>query len=162
MAGGDDERPKPDPTGMAFYLSGLEEAPVAFLPVVPTVEQRAAIYRNVLEAYGWACAVTGAQFEPVVGLHPHLQVVAIRPPSAGGQMAEQNFIAMSLGASRAFERGHLTIGPDHAIIVDRFTIDRIFARGLEAVLRLPGRHPPDPEALRWHREVVFASTPAGD
>jgi hypothetical protein len=157
--GDDDELPEPDPTSIDFYMRGLEEAPAPFLPIVPTVEELGALYRNVLEAYGWTCALTHTAFAPAEGLHPQLQVVAIRPIRDGGVMDERNFMALTLEASRAFERGDLSIGPDHAIIVDRLGIDRELARKLGAVLLLPSRNLPDPEALRWHREVVFASIP---
>jgi predicted restriction endonuclease len=157
--GGDDERPRPDPTSMDFYMRGLEEAPAPFLPVVPTVAQLTAIYRNVLEAYGWTCALTGEPFDPTDSLHPLLQVTAIRPLREQGMAEETNFIAMTLEASHAFERGHVTVGADMGIIVDVATIDRAFVDKLRGVLRSPAGRPPDPEALRWHRIARFASTP---
>jgi predicted restriction endonuclease len=152
---------QPPPTSIEYYSAGFAEAAAPFLPVVPTVARLTAIYRNVLVAYGWTCALTGERFEPTEGLHPLLQVTAIRPLREEGRAEEENFIAMTLEASHAFERGHVSVGADLGLIVDLATIDRAFAHKLRGVLRPPSGRPPDREALRWHRIARFASTPAG-
>jgi hypothetical protein len=77
-----------------------------------------AVYRLVMTAYGYRCALTGEQFTPDIGLvHPHLEVVAIRPRDAGGPLAIDNYLALEEHAARAFRAGHFIIEDDYRVVL---------------------------------------------
>jgi hypothetical protein len=77
-----------------------------------------AVYRLVMTAYGYRCALTGEQFTPDIGLvHPHLEVVAIRPRDAGGPLAIDNYLALEEHAARAFRAGHFLIEDDYRVVM---------------------------------------------
>tara|TARA_R110002124_G_scaffold114535_5_gene269180 strand:+ start:4061 stop:4513 length:453 start_codon:yes stop_codon:yes gene_type:complete len=137
-----------------------EERQAGFAASAP-LEDYEAIYRLVLSAYGYRCALTGEQFMPETGLlHPHLAVEAIRPRDAGGPLQINNYIALEEHAARAFRRGEVLIEDDYRIVVpnpdalDQAVLVRLNPDGqllvpAEALFR------PSPAHLAFHRRSVL-------
>jgi len=127
----------------------------------PSLEAYEAIYRLVLTAYGYRCALTGEQFYPEAGLlHPHLVVEAIRPREAGGPLQVDNYMALEEHAARAFRRGEVVIADDYRIVVpNREAISRAVLVRLNADGRLlvPAEEllRPSPAHLAFHRRSVL-------
>ena len=122
-----------------------------------SLDEYEAIYRLVLSAYGYRCALTGERFMPDTGLlHPHLTVEAIRPREAGGPLDISNFMALEEHAAKAFRRGQVLIGDDYAIVIPRpEAIDRAVLVRINADRRLlvpaEAMFQPAPEHLAFHR-----------
>ena len=58
---------------------GFGDSPQGGFAAGASLDVYEAVYRLVMTAYGYRCALTGEQFTPDIGLvHPHLEVVAIR------------------------------------------------------------------------------------
>ena len=97
---------------------GFGDSPQGGFAAGASLDVYEAIYRLVMTAYGYRCALTGEQFTPDIGLvHPHLEVVAIRPRDAGGPLAIDNYLALEEHAARAFRAGHFIIEDDYRVIL---------------------------------------------
>lgn len=84
------------------------------------LEAYEAIYRLVLMSYRYRCALTGEQFLPDVGIiHPHLDVVPIRPRALGGPLEISNFLALEEHAAKAFRAGIIEVEDDYRVVVTR-------------------------------------------
>jgi predicted restriction endonuclease len=125
-----------------------------------------AVYRLVLGAYGYRCALTGVVFEQDAGagldlVHPDLEVVAIRPREAGGPLQIDNFLALEKAAARAFRAGQILIDDDYWVIPDLAVLNPQVAARLHPGGRLlvpseplfqPGR-----THLEFHRRSVLGA-----
>jgi len=115
------------------------------------------LYRLVLTAYGYRCALTGERFLPEGGLiHPHLEAVAIRPRDSGGPLAITNYLAVEEHAGRAFRAGHIVIADDYRILLpEPHRLQPALARRLGEKLFLPEETMfwPDREHLGFHRRL---------
>jgi predicted restriction endonuclease len=136
------------------------EAQPAAPPALETLRQ---LYSSVLANYGFACAMTGRQFEPPRDfLHDHLEIAAIRPLVAGGALHVSNFLCLEQSAALAFRQGHIAIGNRYELLVDLSRLDPELLERLNPPgrLRLPeaGIARPDLSALAYHRANVFLST----
>ena len=159
--GGDDDSNGgiDDPGNPAYWLRGLEEAAVPFggFEAEP-LESYTGLFQSVLRHYGYRCALTGLEAGPV-SAHSLLEVTPLRPRDAGGSLQVSNFLCLSAEAHRAFEAGHLTIGPGYEIIVDLSRLDPELLTRLnpDGRLALPSdpAAAPDPEGLAFHRSQVF-------
>jgi predicted restriction endonuclease len=148
-----------DPSKLAYWLRGLEEASARFEGLeAPGLDSYAALYRSVLVNYGFRCALTGAEAAtgaPADGL----QVCPIRPRDAGGALHVSNFLCLSPAADRAFAAGHLTVGPGLEIIVDLSRVDPELLQALNAngrlALPVDATGLPDTAALAFHRSHIF-------
>ena len=143
-----------DRAGMAngVHKTGLEEAPTGFESGAP-LDTYEALYRLVLTAYGYCCAITGTQYEPAVGtLHPVLEVVAIQPREAGGRLQINNYLPLETAAARAFRAGQVLIDDDYRIIADMSVMDAALAARLrpDSYLLLPA------EPLFWPSHAMLA------
>jgi hypothetical protein len=142
---------------------GLGEERQRGFSAAPPLEAYEAIYRLVLNAYSYRCALTGEQFAPDVGLlHPHLVVEAIRPRAAGGPLQIDNYIALEEHAAAAFRNGLILIEDDYAITVPRpDALDRAVLVRLNASGRLlvpaEGLFQPSPAHLAFHRLSVLGT-----
>ncbi|HEX7051137.1 MAG TPA: HNH endonuclease [Longimicrobiales bacterium] len=112
----------------------------------------------VTDAYERACAVTGEHSLPA------LDAAHILPFSDGGPYATSNGILLRADLHRLFDKGYVTITPDHRIEVsgrlrEEYQNGRTYYPLQGERLRLPHRERdrPDPELLRWHNENVFAA-----
>ena len=159
--GGDDDSDGgiDDPGKPAYWLRGLEEAAVPFggFEAEP-LETYAGLFQSVLSHYRYQCALTGLE-AGAGSAHSPLEVTPLRPHDAGGSLQVSNFLCLSAEAHRAFEAGHLTIGPGYEIIVDLSRLDPELLTKLNADGRLAlPQDPevaPDPEGLAFHRSQVF-------
>lgn len=110
----------------------------------------------VTDAYSRRCAMTGERTLPV------LDAAHIRPYSTSGENRVQNGLLLRSDLHRLFDRGYLTITPDHRVQVSR-RIREEFENGHDYYalhgheIRLPDepRERPDPTALEWHADTVF-------
>lgn len=126
----------------------------------PLTDPRPAlVYRQVLEAYGWRCAVTGESFAPGPVVHPDLHLAFLRPRRQGGPIHVRNLVPMIRSAHAAWTSGVLSATPDHRLVavmrdLDLKLFDRIEKLG---VLQLPRdeRYWPDPAHLGFHLASVF-------
>lgn len=115
----------------------------------------------VLAAYDGRCAVTGLAVPSL------LNAGHIIPwhTDANRRADPTNGIALNILHDRAFDRGLITFDDSLRLVVSHgLNNDKISRWGEAALLgtegwalRSPERFPPDPEALRYHREVIFIS-----
>ena len=161
VSGGDDNESDgaDDPGKPAYWLRGLAEASARFEGFEATpLDNYAALYQSVLAHYRFRCAMTTTEG---TAEHPNggLEVCAIRPRDAGGELRVGNFLCLSKAADRAFMAGHLTVGRGYEIIVDLSRVDPELLEALNpsGKLALPEdpKAAPDPEALAFHRSRVF-------
>lgn len=124
-----------------------------------TLDVYDAIYRLVLTAYNYRCALTGEQFAPDVGLvHPHLEVVAIRPRDAGGPLAIDNYIALEEHAARVFRLGHFVVEDDYRVLIrDRAAFHPGIRPHESGRLLVPAEElfRPNPVHLAFHRAMLL-------
>ncbi len=110
----------------------------------------------VTDAYDRACAVTGEHSLPA------LEAAHIRPFAAEGPHAVSNGLLLRSDLHRLFDRGYLTVTPEHHLEVSSL-LKQHFQNGKSyypfhgKAITLPGRpgDAPDRDALRWHNEHVF-------
>ena len=78
-----------DPGHPDYWRRMLAEAGTPFEPMPdeqPATETLRSLYSHVLRAYGFRCAMTGQQYAPPEDfLHDELNIVPIRPLTAGGE-----------------------------------------------------------------------------
>jgi putative restriction endonuclease len=116
---------------------------------------------TVLAGYDFACAISGINVPALI------QASHIIPwaREEGRRVDPRNGIALSALHDRAFDRGLITFDEDLRVMVSgRLRVGKpseIHRTSLLAIegkkLRLPTRYAPDPDALAWHRENVFAT-----
>jgi len=122
------------------------------------------VYRQVLEAYGWRCAVTGESFAPGPIVHPALHLAFLRPRRQGGPIHVRNLVPMIRSAHTAWTAGTISATPDHRLVavmpdLDLELFDRIEKLGM---LQLPRdeRYWPDPAHLGFHFASIFGRVTA--
>jgi len=110
----------------------------------------------VTQAYHGACAVSGEHSLPV------LDVAHIQGYSEGGPHDVRNGLLLRTDIHRLFDRGYVTVTPDHRFEVSRrlreeFENGKTYYALHGGVIQLPDRKGdhPDPALLRWHNEQVF-------
>ena len=110
----------------------------------------------VTQAYHGACAVSGEHSLPV------LDVAHIRGYSEGGPHDVRNGLLLRADIHRLFDRGYVTVTPDHRFEVSRrlreeFENGKTYYALQGRLIQLPDRTSdhPDPALLRWHNEQVF-------
>lgn len=110
----------------------------------------------VTDAYGRACAVTTEHSLPA------LEAAHIRPYADGGSHEVSNGLLLRSDLHRLFDRGYVTVTPDHRVEVsprlkDHFSNGRSYyplhGQPVAVPKDLPQR--PDPLLLQWHNEHVF-------
>ncbi len=110
----------------------------------------------VTEAYRRRCAVTG---DPAL---PALEVATIRPPADGGLLRLDNGLLLRADLRRLFDRGFLTVTPDHQVRVSRQltasyrdSMAHGELDGREIALPDTAGDRPRAEFLAWHNRTVF-------
>jgi hypothetical protein len=116
---------------------------------------------TVLAGYDFTCAVSGINVPALI------QASHIIPWAREEErrVDPRNGIALSTLHDRAFDRGLITFDESLRVIVSGrlrvgrpSDIHRVALLSIEGTkLRLPTRYAPDPEALAWHREHIFAA-----
>jgi putative restriction endonuclease len=110
----------------------------------------------VTDAYGRHCAVTRS---PILYV---LDAAHIKPYQSGGPHSPKNGVLLRQDIHTLFDRGYVTITPDHTIEVSR-RIKAEFDNGKEyyalhgSTILLPGDSGlrPGAEYLIWHNETVY-------
>lgn len=138
---------------------GLAEADAPYQGAAPKPGLYSVIYRQVLDAWDYRCALTGKRYRRVQGLHPELEVVPIRPMSGKGEMHVHNFIPVAAGLKQAWMSGGLGVGADGALLL---SLDRLEPEwfAVLAKAKFVGspkdlRYQPDPGLFAWHKQHVL-------
>lgn len=111
----------------------------------------------VMDAYHRQCAVTGDMTLPV------LESSYIKPLALDGPQTLQNGVLLRSDIHRLFDRGYLTITPDHRVEVSRHLITDFGNQGTYLSLNganmanLPEqlRDYPDKGLIEWHNEHIY-------
>jgi putative restriction endonuclease len=151
-------RPTAAPT-----LNGFAEPAATFdRPIVERVVARpfreAAFSGSIKAAYNDTCAFTGLKIINGGG-RSEVQAAHIRPVAASGPDSLRNGIALCGTAHWMFDRGLISIGDDHRLLLAKGKVPDQALRMLSPDRRLiaPARPDQAPHSafLRWHRENVF-------
>lgn len=110
----------------------------------------------VTRAYDSACAVTHEHSLPA------LEAAHIRPYGQGGDHDVRNGLLLRSDLHRLFDRGYVTVTPDHRVEVsqrlkDHFSNGRSYypLHGQQVAVPRTVNLQPDPLLLQWHNEQVF-------
>ena len=142
---------------------GFAEEQASFeRPIVERVVARpfrdAAFSGAVKAAYGDTCAFTGLKIINGGG-RSEVQAAHIRPVASSGPDSLRNGIALCSTVHWMFDRGLISVGEDHALLLASGRVPDQVARMLHPDRRLLGPArldaAPHPQFLRWHREHVF-------
>jgi putative restriction endonuclease len=132
---------------------------------VPHFVSKCIIYQNIAWMIGrfcsGRCAISGLAV-------PELLIASLIIPwcdSIERRADPTNGLCLNALFDRAFDRGLMTIGTDHKVVVSRRLKDSAESADLgcslreaEGVnLRLPPRFPPSADALEYHRKHIFRS-----
>ena len=138
-------------------------------PVLERLTRRAyrdvAFRRQVREAYGYRCAMSGLMLRNGGG-RPEVQAAHIRPVDRQGSDSVRNGLALSGTLHWMFDRGLISVADDcRTILVSRNkvpgdVVNRLLAPGGVLLRPQDPRNAPHPENLRWHRENVFGQVMA--
>ena len=131
-----------------------DEAVAAFASK-PTEETYKAIRDQVLRAWRYRCAFTGADDKDGAPL----SIVAVKPRDQGGPLHVGNYLPMVADLERIWRAGHFSVGEDHRILGDLYRLAPEDQDSMVALFKmlLPDdpKDYPDPELLAWHRLNVF-------
>lgn len=152
-------------TRYAPSAPALHDAALAFdRPVIERLTRRpyrdVAFRRQVREAYGYRCAMSGLQLRNGGG-RPEVQAAHIRPVERQGSDSVRNGLALSGTLHWMFDRGLISVAEDcETILVSRNkvpndVIDRLIHPDGQLIPPIDSRDAPHPANLRWHREHVF-------
>ena len=110
----------------------------------------------VTQTYERRCAITREKILPV------LQAAHIQPVAVGGQHRVDNGLLLRSDVHTLFDRGYLTITPDHLLRVSPhlrtdFNNGEYYYAMEGSEMWTPGRESdrPNVELLSWHSDVVF-------
>lgn len=143
----------PEPWEDASVLPALRDP----LRVVGTRSFRERCFRRqVLDAYDRTCAFSGLRILNGNG-RPEVQAAHIRPVQALGPDSVRNGLPVSGTIHFLLDRGLLSVGPDHEVLVSRIGIPDAIRGLLQPRLMLPSdpRAAPAKEFVAYHREKVF-------
>ncbi len=139
------------------------EEPLEFRrPIIEQIVRRpfreAAFARQVKDAYGNACAVTGFRIINGGG-RAEVQAAHIRPVAHDGPDSIRNGVALSGTIHWMFDRGLISVDEDYRILVATDRLPDTVARLLpnDGRLALPTRPSQQPHIsfLRYHRRHIF-------
>jgi putative restriction endonuclease len=142
---------------VAPHLQVRELTPTRGEPVLVRPRLGQGAFRVVVtDVYERHCAITGAKVLPV------LEAAHIKPISEGGQHETTNGILLRSDLHRLFDRGYVTVTPDHCCRVSRKLRDDFhngeeYMQLLGSELWLPraAEDRPNREFLEWHADTVF-------
>lgn len=154
--------------GFISYVGDVHpppEGPELMLPDRPVLEQvvhrpfrDAAFSKQIRNAYGNACAVTGIKIVNGGG-RPEVQAAHIQPVKDQGPDSVRNGIALSATVHWMFDRGLISIDDDYSFLIceDRIPQSVLGIFNEDRRLRLPSaaNSAPHRQYLEYHRENVF-------
>jgi putative restriction endonuclease len=162
-------RDQASPFNWSHELPGLSEPDVAFEgKVAPDDRLRVlssrllreeSFARQVKSAYHARCAMSGLSLRNGGG-RPEVNAAHIRPVASQGPDIVQNGLALSGTLHWMFDRGLVSVGEDHSILVAKGALREEEQTRLltpERRLALPADPAdwPHPAYLAWHRQNVF-------
>ena len=111
----------------------------------------------VTDAYSRRCAISGEKALPV------LQAAHIKPVSEGGQHRLDNGLLLRSDVHTLFDRGYITVAPDHRVLVAAKQLKEDFDNGEPYApfhgieISVPERDVERPlrEQLQWHNDNLF-------
>jgi hypothetical protein len=125
---------------------GFGEAQAPFAPVGLNLA-------SIFDAYGFACAFTGADLRREAAADPLGWLLRAGP-------ADSDLVPATTDAIYAYERGHLALGPRYNFLVDLEKISPEFLEQLNAIGRLTvprlRRLRPSLDAIKVHRDAFAA------
>ena len=150
------------PEGAAAPYEFADEPMEFERPVVERLTSRpvrdAAFAAAVKDAYHETCAVTGLRLINGGG-RTEVQAAHIKPVAASGPDSPRNGLALSGTVHWMFDRGLISVGDDHALLVAERHVPESARRLFlpSGKLLLPERPDlrPHPKFLAWHRAEVF-------
>jgi len=113
----------------------------------------------VLSSYDYKCCISGIAI-------PELLVASHIVPwktDIANRLNPRNGLCLSSIHDRAFDLGLITISPDYRLILSKRVrmiksnsyLSHTFHDYVDKVISLPEKFSPDPEFLKFHREVIF-------
>lgn len=111
----------------------------------------------VTDAYGRRCAISGEKALPV------LEAAHIKPVSEGGLHRLDNGLLLRSDVHTLFDRGYISVTPDHRVLVASGKLKEDFDNGEPYVpfhgtkILLPDSESerPSREQLEWHNDTMF-------
>lgn len=110
----------------------------------------------VTDAYNRRCSVTGEKALPV------LQAAHIRPVAEGGEHRLDNGLLLRSDVHALFDRGYISVTPDHRVLVSRrlkddFDNGELYYQFRGRVIEVPNNQSdrPSREMLEWHADTVY-------
>lgn len=152
-----------DPHAGPSVTSGFDEEAVPFeRPIVEMTVSRPfrerSFMHNVRAAYSNRCAITGLKLINGGG-RPEVQAAHIQPVAANGPDSVRNGLALSGTVHWMFDRGLISVGDDHKILIAKDHVPEDAARLLNknGTINLPKDQTLYPNAryLKFHRDTVF-------
>jgi putative restriction endonuclease len=118
--------------------------------------------RLVKEAYNGRCAISGLDLRNGGG-RSEVQAAHIRPVRDKGPDVVINGLALSGTLHWMFDRGLISVGENHEVLVSDNKVSpevrqRLIAPGGKLFLPANPRHHPHPEFLKYHRENIYGMT----
>jgi putative restriction endonuclease len=120
---------------------------------------------TILRIYEHRCAVCG--YDGMLGgTNLAIEAAHLRWRTAGGSDTEENGVALCSFHHKVLDRGAIGLDESHRILISEHLhgsqgIEELLLRHLGSTLRFPqpGRPPPAPENIAWHRREVFRNPP---
>lgn len=111
----------------------------------------------VTDAYSRRCAISGEKALPV------LQAAHIKPVAEGGQHRLDNGLLLRSDVHTLFDRGYITVTPDHRVLVASKALKVDFDNGEPyapyhgSTILLPDNEDerPSRQQLEWHNDTLF-------
>lgn len=137
----------------------FEEDRTRELSLTSRLVRNRAFRQGVLRAYDCTCAITGWRLVNGGG-RPEVQAAHIRPVAENGPDKISNGIALSGTVHWMFDRGLISLGDDHDILVSRASNDpdgiwKMVNSTRKAIVPERAVNQPHPAFLAWHREHCF-------
>jgi putative restriction endonuclease len=126
------------------------------IPIIANVRQGQDKFRKiVLSSYDEKCAITGISNAELL-VAGHIVPWAF---DADNRMNPRNGICLNRLHDKAYEDGLITIMPNLTIAysskLNDATKQQIKVMNGSGVFKAPGRFPPDPIFLEYHRDIIF-------
>lgn len=159
-----------EPVESGFHLEGVavpEEEPLPEVVPRPIIQQvvsrrfrNAAFRRQVREAYGNTCAVTGLRVLDAAG-KPEVQAAHVRAVSSDGPDVVRNGIALTGTIHWLFDRGLISVTDEYTLMISPDGIpeqlDAWLQPGRALILPYQQSLQPHRDYLAWHRKHFFRS-----
>lgn len=161
---------EPDTLPREGDISGFYDPPEPFTPRAAQSVDRVRVLtsrtlrdqsfsRLIRRSYAGRCAFSGLELRNGGG-RPEVEAAHIRPVANRGPDTIENGLALSGTLHWMFDRGLLSLGEDHNILIAKSSIaeevvQRLIVPSGKALLPSRATDQPNPAYLAWHRRNVF-------